>query len=252
MRIIAGPCVIEGRDMMLRVAESLAQLGRQEGYDIVLKASYDKANRTHLDSFRGVGMERGLAILAEIKEQFGLPILTDVHSPEEARVAAAVVDILQIPAFLCRQTDLLTAAGLTGKGINLKKGPFLSGFQAGAVADKIASTGNRNITLTERGTTFGHEDLVVDFRTIVQMRAYGYPVWYDATHSVQRPGALGHSSGGNPEYIEPLARAALGCGVEGLFFEVHEDPNRALSDAATQIELAFFPEILLRIFAPYA
>lgn len=250
--IIAGPCVIESRDMALRHAEELAVITEQVGLPLVFKASYDKANRTSIDSFRGVGIERGLGALAEIKKQFNLPILTDVHTPAEARMAADVVDILQIPAFLCRQTDLLTAAGLTGCVVNVKKGPFVSGRQMKHVADKIRRTGNSQIILTERGTSFGHGDLVVDFRDIVEMQELGYPVVYDATHSVQQPGAGGTLSGGNRQYIEPLAAAALALHVSGLFFEVHENPDAAYSDRETQIALADFSPLLDRLLETYA
>jgi len=244
--IIAGPCVIEDRDMALRHAELLSEA--MTGLSWIWKSSYDKANRTSIHSFRGVGIERGLGILAEIKEQFGIPVLTDVHSPAEATLAAEVVDMIQVPAFLCRQTDLLVAAGQTQKPVNLKKGQFLSGQQMAYAAEKVATTGNKQITLTERGSSFGQGNLVVDFRDIVDMKALSYPVIFDATHSVQLPVAEA-STRGQRQFVEPLAAAALAVGVHGLFFEVHENPAKALSDKETQIPLADFRPMLDRLFS---
>ena len=243
--LIAGPCVIEGRDSALYHAEALRVLTDRLGVPFIYKSSYDKANRTSAESFRGLGMDEGLAILAEAKRQYGVPTMTDVHSPEEARAAADAVDVLQIPAFLCRQTDLLLAAGKSGRVVNIKKGQFLAPWDMGHVAAKVASTGNRRILLTERGASFGYNNLVSDFRSLPIMATTGYPVVYDATHSVQLPGGQGNTSGGQREFIAPLARAAVAVGVDGLFMEVHRDPERALSDSATVFPLAQL-EILLR------
>jgi 2-dehydro-3-deoxyphosphooctonate aldolase (KDO 8-P synthase) len=243
---IAGPCVVEGRDSALRHAEALRELTSRLGVPFVYKSSYDKANRTAATSFRGLGMQEGLAVLAEVKRQTGVLILTDVHAPEEVSAAAEVVDILQIPAFLCRQTDLLLAAGRSGRVVNIKKGQFLAPWDIGHAADKIASTGNRKILLTERGCSFGYNNLVSDFRSLSIMAQTGHPVVYDATHSVQLPGGQGDMSGGQREFIAPLARAAVAVGVDGLFMEVHEEPARALSDSATVFPLAQL-ESLLRV-----
>jgi 2-dehydro-3-deoxyphosphooctonate aldolase (KDO 8-P synthase) len=243
--LIAGPCVIEGRDSAFYHAEALRVLTDRLGIPFIYKSSYDKANRTSGESFRGLGMDEGLAILAETKRQYGVPTLTDVHSPEEARAAADAVDVLQIPAFLCRQTDLLLAAGKSGRVVNIKKGQFLAPWDMGHAAAKVASTGNRRILLTERGASFGYNNLVSDFRSLPIMAATGYPVVYDATHSVQLPGGQGNTSGGQREFIAPLARAAVAVGVDGIFMEVHRDPERALSDSATVFPLAQL-ETLLR------
>jgi 2-dehydro-3-deoxyphosphooctonate aldolase (KDO 8-P synthase) len=243
--LIAGPCVIEGRDSALYHAEALRVLTDRLGVPFIYKSSYDKANRTSGESFRGLGMDEGLAILAETKRQYGIPTLTDVHSPEEARAAADAVDVLQIPAFLCRQTDLLLAAGKSGRVVNIKKGQFLAPWDMGHAAAKVASTGNRRILLTERGASFGYNNLVSDFRSLPIMATTGYPVVYDATHSVQLPGGQGNTSGGQREFIAPLARAAVAVGVDGIFMEVHRDPERALSDSATVFPLAQL-ETLLR------
>jgi 2-dehydro-3-deoxyphosphooctonate aldolase (KDO 8-P synthase) len=243
--LIAGPCVIEGRDSALYHAEALRVLTDRLGVPFIYKSSYDKANRTSAESFRGLGMDEGLAILAETKRQYGVPTLTDVHSPEEARAAADAVDVLQIPAFLCRQTDLLLAAGKSGRVVNIKKGQFLAPWDMGHAAAKVASTGNQRILLTERGASFGYNNLVSDFRSLPIMATTGYPVVYDATHSVQLPGGQGNTSGGQREFIAPLARAAVAVGVNGIFMEVHRDPERALSDSATVFPLAQL-ETLLR------
>jgi 2-dehydro-3-deoxyphosphooctonate aldolase (KDO 8-P synthase) len=243
--LIAGPCVIEGRDSALYHAEALRVLTDRLGVPFIYKSSYDKANRTSGESFRGLGMDEGLAILAETKRQYGVPTLTDVHSPEEARAAADAVDVLQIPAFLCRQTDLLLAAGKSGRVVNIKKGQFLAPWDMGHAAAKVASTGNRRILLTERGASFGYNNLVSDFRSLPIMATTGYPIVYDATHSVQLPGGQGNASGGQREFIAPLARAAVAVGVNGIFMEVHRDPERALSDSATVFPLAQL-ETLLR------
>ncbi len=244
--LIAGPCVIENRDSALRHAQALREVTDRLRIPFVYKSSYDKANRTSVSSFRGIGLEEGLAILDEVKRETGAPVLTDIHAPEEALVAAAVVDIVQIPAFLCRQTDLLLAAGRSGRVVNVKKGQFLAPWDIEHVAQKVASTGNRKILLTERGCSFGYNNLVSDFRALPIMARTGYPVIYDATHSVQLPGGQGGVSGGQREFIAPLARAAVAVGVDGLFMEVHEDPPHALSDSATVFPLAQL-EALLRV-----
>lgn len=244
--LIAGPCVIESRDSALRHAEALRELTDRLGAPFIYKSSYDKANRTSRTSFRGLGIHEGLAILSEVKRETGVLVLTDVHAPEEAALAAEVVDVLQIPAFLCRQTDLLVAAGRSGRVVNIKKGQFLAPWDMEHAAEKVAATGNRKILLTERGCSFGYNNLVSDFRALPIMARTGYPVVYDATHSVQLPGGQGGVSGGQREFIAPLARAAVAVGVDGLFMEVHEEPARALSDSATVFPLAQL-ESLLRV-----
>ncbi|MGE0679405.1 MAG: 3-deoxy-8-phosphooctulonate synthase [Candidatus Binatia bacterium] len=244
--LIAGPCVVESRDSALRHAEMVRDVTGRLGIPFIYKSSYDKANRTSGSSFRGLGMREGLPILAEVKREIGVPILTDIHSLEEATVAAEVADVLQIPAFLCRQTDLLLAAGNSGRVVNIKKGQFLAPWDMVHAAEKVASTGNHEILLTERGCSFGYNNLVSDFRSLPIMAQTGYPVIYDATHSVQLPGGQGGMSGGQREFIAPLARAAVAVGVDGLFMEVHEEPARALSDSATVFPFAQL-ESLLRV-----
>ncbi len=243
--LIAGPCVVESRESALRHADALQALTVRLGIPFIYKSSYDKANRTAIDSFRGLGMEEGLSILETVKRELGVLILTDVHSPEEAVQTAEVADVLQIPAFLCRQTDLLVAAGKTECVVNIKKGQFLAPWDMAHAASKVAATGNQRILLTERGASFGYNNLVSDFRSLPIMAQAGYPVVYDATHSVQLPGGQGNASGGQREFIAPLARAAVAVGVDGLFMEVHEEPDRALSDKATVFPLAQL-EALLR------
>jgi 2-dehydro-3-deoxyphosphooctonate aldolase (KDO 8-P synthase) len=230
--LIAGPCVIESEEHALGLAHKIRDLVGE----FIFKASFDKANRSSIASYRGPGIREGLAILSRIRAS-GLPVLTDIHEPGQAEAAAEAVDILQIPAFLCRQTDLLLAAGRTGKIINVKKGQFVAPADMRHVVDKILSTGNDRIVLTERGTCFGYNNLVVDMRGIAIMRSLGVPVIFDATHSVQMPGALGASSGGTPEYIPTLARAATAAGIDGVFIETHEDPAKALSDGANALPL---------------
>lgn len=244
--LIAGPCVVEGRDSALRHAAMVRTVTDRLGIPFIYKSSYDKANRTSGSSFRGLGMQEGLQILAEVKQEIGVPILTDIHSSEDAPIAAEVADILQIPAFLCRQTDLLLAAGNSGKVVNIKKGQFLAPWDIVHAAEKVASTGNQQILLTERGCSFGYNNLVSDFRSLPIMAQTGYPVIYDATHSVQLPGGQGGRSGGQREFIAPLARAAVAVGIDGLFMEVHEEPARALSDSATVFPFAQL-ESLLRV-----
>ena len=242
--LIAGPCVIESRDSALRHAELLRKVTARLGVPFIYKSSYDKANRTSASSFRGLGVQEGLEILAEVKKETGVLVLTDVHSPEEAVVVAEVADVLQIPAFLCRQTDLLLAAGRSGRVVNIKKGQFLAPWDMTHAAEKVASTGNRGILLTERGVSFGYNNLVSDFRSLPILAQTGYPVVYDATHSVQLPGGQGVSSGGQREFIAPLARAAVAVGIDGLFMEVHEEPARALSDSATVFPLTALESLL--------
>ncbi|MCF7838826.1 MAG: 3-deoxy-8-phosphooctulonate synthase [Candidatus Marinimicrobia bacterium] len=241
--LIAGPCVIESRAACLRLAQRLAEWSQASGVPLVFKASYDKANRTSLRSFRGPGLERGLEILAEIKAKTGLPILTDVHGPEQVAAVAAVADILQVPAFLCRQTDLLVAAGASGRIVNIKKGQFLAPGDMRAVVGKVESTGNRRILLTERGASFGYNNLVADFRSLLIMSALGYPVIFDATHAVQHPGGAGDRSGGDGCWAPALARAAVATGCQGLFIETHPQPARALSDGPNSIPWRALPAL---------
>jgi 2-dehydro-3-deoxyphosphooctonate aldolase (KDO 8-P synthase) len=244
--LIAGPCVVENRDSALRHAQALRTLTERLGVPFIYKSSYDKANRTAVDSFRGLGMDAALNILAAVKRETGVLVLTDVHTVPEVNAAAEVADVLQIPAFLCRQTDLLLAAGQSNRVVNIKKGQFLAPWDMQHAAAKVASTGNRCILLTERGATFGYNNLVSDFRSLPLMARFGYPVVFDATHSVQLPGGLGGQSGGQREFIAPLARAAVAVGIDALFMEVHEEPERALSDSATVFPLAQL-ESLLRV-----
>jgi len=247
--LIAGPCVIENRAMALEHAKVIKKIAQKVNVPFVFKASYDKANRTSIQSFRGPGVEQGLEILEEIKRKFELPVLSDVHSVQEVKQAASVLDILQIPAFLCRQTDLLIAAGETGKVVNIKKGQFLAPENMGTVIQKIEHTGNKKILLTERGTSFGYNNLVSDFRSIAIMRKTGYPVIFDATHSVQQPGGLGHASGGKSEYVPLLARCALAAGCDAIFMEAHKDPKKALSDGPNMIALNKLEKLLVELKA---
>jgi 2-dehydro-3-deoxyphosphooctonate aldolase (KDO 8-P synthase) len=247
--LIAGPCVIESEAHATMIAERLAALARQFELPLIFKASYDKANRSSLASFRGPGLEEGLRILARIRERLGVPVLTDVHELAQVERAAEVADVLQVPAFLCRQTDLLLAVGRSGRAVNLKKGQFLSPWEMANAVEKVASTGNERILVTERGTTFGYQNLVVDMRSLPILRGLGYPVVFDATHSVQLPGGQGKASGGQPAFIEPLARAATAVGVDGLFLEVHENPAAALSDGANAMPLDRLRPLLERLLA---
>ena len=235
---IAGPCVIESRAGCLGLARKLAALARELKAPLIFKASYDKANRTSLTSFRGPGREKGLEILREVKETTGLPVLTDIHSPEDARAAAQVVDVIQIPAFLCRQTDLILAAGETGAVVNVKKGQFLAPWDMKPLVEKIVSTGNRRILLTERGNTFGYNNLVTDMRSLPLMRECGYPVVFDATHSVQKPGGAGGHTTGDGHLAPVLAKAAVAAGADGVFMETHVNPAEALSDKENAIAFA--------------
>ena len=242
--LIAGPCVIESRDHTLRHAEAIGKACRSRGIGLVFKSSFDKANRTSGKSFRGPGMDEGLATLAAVKQQLGLPTLTDVHDISHCEAAGEVVDCLQIPAFLCRQTDLLLAAAATGKAVNVKKGQFLAPEDVGNVLGKLLQSGNPNVMITERGASFGYRTLVVDFAGFPTMRGFGQPLVFDATHSVQRPGGAGTSTGGDRTKVPFLARAAVACGVDGLFLEVHEDPDHAPSDGPNMLRLADLPGLL--------
>ncbi len=242
--LIAGPCVIESESHALMMAERLAAIAADAKISLVFKASYDKANRSSEQSYRGPGLAEGLRILGKIKQRFGLPILTDIHEASQAMPVSEVADVLQIPAFLSRQTDLLLAAGKTGRVVNLKKGQFLSPWEMANAVEKIAKAGNDKIFLTERGASFGYQNLVVDMRSFPIMRETGYPVVFDVTHSVQLPGGAGKSSGGQPEFIEPLARAGVAVGVDGVFLEVHENPAKALSDGSNALPLAELPSLL--------
>lgn len=249
LALIAGPCVIENEETTLRHAERLMTICNGLGMGLIFKASYDKANRTSAHAFRGPGMDEGLRILAKVKDSMGIPVLSDIHSIEQVAPAAQVLDVLQIPAFLCRQTDLLVAAAKSGKVINVKKGQFLAPWDMKNVAGKLAAAGNEDIILTERGASFGYNNLVVDMRSFPVMRATGYPVVFDATHSVQLPGGQGDSSGGQREFVEFLSRAAVATGIDGIFMEVHEDPDKALCDGPNSIPLAELPALLKKLQA---
>ena len=242
LALIAGPCVIENEDHVLFLAKAIGAVAAS----YVFKASFDKANRSSVSSYRGPGLEEGMRILGKVR-QYGLPVLTDIHEAAQAEKVAEAADILQIPAFLCRQTDLVVEAGRTGRAVNIKKGQFVSPSDIARAAEKVASTGNNRIILTERGSSFGYNNLVVDMRGLAIMAATGYPVVFDATHSVQLPGAAGDASGGQPQFIEPLARAAAAVGIAGVFVEVHEQPARALSDGANALPLEAFPGFWQRL-----
>jgi 2-dehydro-3-deoxyphosphooctonate aldolase (KDO 8-P synthase) len=245
--LIAGPCVIESEAHAMMMAEHLSGLARELGIPYIYKASFDKANRSSLASYRGPGLKEGLRILGAIKKEYKLPILTDVHEVAQVAPAAEVCDVLQVPAFLSRQTDLLVAVGKSGRVVNLKKGQFLSPGEMDNAVEKVASSGNHKIILTERGASFGYQNLVVDMRSFPILRKLGYPVVFDVTHSVQLPGSEGKSSGGQPEFIEPLARAGVAAGVDGVFLEVHDNPAKALSDGANALPLANFRALVKRI-----
>lgn len=247
--LIAGPCQIESREHALEIADALTALCRSLGMGLIYKSSYDKANRSSLHSARGVGMSQGLEILAEVRERYHVPVLTDVHSPDQCASVAEAVDVLQIPAFLCRQTDLLLAAGRTGRAINVKKGQFLAPDAMGNVVEKIASTGNDRVLLCERGTSFGYGQLINDMRGLRIMARTGQPVVFDATHSVQEPGALGNATGGAREFVAPLAYAAVATGVSAVFIETHQDPDTAPSDGPTMVALQDLPGLLKRLQA---
>lgn len=245
--LMAGPCVVESRENVMRIAEAVATITDNLGIPYIFKASYRKANRSRIDSFAGIGDEKALKILGEVKERFGLPIVTDIHSAPEAAMAAEYVDILQIPAFLCRQTDLLIAAAQTGKFINIKKGQFVSPDSMRFAAQKVVDSGNNNVILTDRGTMFGYHDLIVDFRAIPTMKAFGYPVVVDVTHSLQQPNQTSGVTGGRPDMIETIARAAIATGADGLFMETHFNPAEALSDGANMLDLRYLKGLLERL-----
>jgi 2-dehydro-3-deoxyphosphooctonate aldolase (KDO 8-P synthase) len=245
--LICGPCVIESEEHATMVARRVKDIAAAAGMAVVFKASYDKANRSSVESYRGPGPAEGLRILGRIREGVGIPVLTDVHEVAQVAAAAEVCDVLQIPAFLCRQTDLLVEAGGTGRAVNIKKGQFLAPWEMGNAVQKVAATGNHSILVTERGASFGYNNLVVDMRSFTVMRRFGYPVIFDVTHSVQLPGAAGTASGGQPEFIAPLARAGMAAGVEGIFLEVHENPAKALSDGANALRLDQLPALLAQL-----
>jgi 2-dehydro-3-deoxyphosphooctonate aldolase (KDO 8-P synthase) len=249
---ILGPCVIESEKFVWRMARRIAEICKAESVPFIFKASYDKANRTSVRSYRGIGVEEGCEILAAIGAELKVPVTTDVHSPAEAEIAGHVIDVLQIPAFLCRQTDLLEAAAATGRVINVKKGQFLAPWDVKNIAEKLAAFGNKNFIFTERGTTFGYNNLVADFRSLYWMRQAGYRVIFDATHSVQRPGGAGDATSGDGELAPVLARAAMAAGCDGIFMEVHENPARALSDGPNQIPLKQLPKHLRMLKAIHA
>ncbi len=247
--LIAGPDVIESEAHALKMARALAEIARARRIALVFKSSFDKANRTSASSFRGPGLEEGLRILAKVKAITGLPVTTDFHEPGQAEAVARVADLLQVPAFLCRQTDMLVAAGRTGRPVNVKKGQFLAPWDARHAVEKVRSTGNASVMLTERGTSFGYNNLVVDFRSLPRLRALGVPVCFDATHSVQLPSGAGDASGGEREFIPALARAAVAVGVDALFFEVHDDPDQAPCDGLSMMPLEEFPALLDSLLA---
>ncbi|MFH0962792.1 MAG: 3-deoxy-8-phosphooctulonate synthase [Planctomycetota bacterium] len=242
--LIAGPCVLEDAEIVLELARALAEIAKRAGVPLIFKSSFDKANRTSVKSYRGPGIEEGLRLLAKVREETGLPVLTDIHEAGQAAVAAKVADVIQIPAFLCRQTDILVAAGETGRVVNIKKGQFLAPWDMEAAVAKVRATGNERIMLTERGSCFGYNNLVSDMRSIAVMRRFGYPVVFDATHSVQLPGGLGDRSGGEREMVGVLARAAAAAGADGLFLEVHPDPDKAPCDGQTMLALSEVERLL--------
>lgn len=250
-KLIAGPCVIESEENVMLIAKTIKETAEKLDLDYYFKASFDKANRTSIRSYRGPGIEEGLRILKMVKDTYGLKICTDIHEPWQAEKAAEVCDIIQIPAFLCRQTDLLVAAAKTGKLINVKKAQFLAPWDMKNVVNKLEEAGNSNIMLCERGTSFGYNTLVVDMTGIVEMKKFGYPVVFDATHSVQKPGGKGNATGGNRENVEPLAKAAVATGADALFFEVHPDPDHAKSDGPNMVRLDEFEDLLKRVIKVY-
>lgn len=245
--LLAGPCVIEGEEMAMRIAERITQITDALKIPYVFKGSYRKANRSRLDSFTGIGDEKALKVLQKVKQTFGIPTVTDIHAANEAEMAAEYVDILQIPAFLCRQTDLLVAAAETGKTVNIKKGQFLSPMAMKFAADKVIEAGNNKVMLTERGTTFGYQDLIVDYRGIPEMQSFGYPVILDVTHSLQQPNQTSGVTGGMPQLIETVAKAGIAVGADGLFIETHENPSVAKSDGANMLQLDLLEELLTKL-----
>ncbi len=242
--LIAGPCVIESEKSALLAAEKLKRIAEDLNIGLIYKSSYDKANRSSIKSFRGIGMRRGLSILNKVRNKFGLPVVSDVHNEMEIPAAGAELDVIQIPAFLCRQTDMLIAAARTGKTINIKKGQFMAPWDMAKVAEKVVASGNERVMLTERGTSFGYNNLINDFRGLAIMAKHGFPVIYDATHSVQLPGAMGESSGGERQYVPALSRAAVAVGVAGIFLEVHPDPDKAPCDGPNMLKLKDLPKLL--------
>lgn len=250
-KLIAGPCVVESEENVMEIAGRIKEIAERLDLDYYFKASFDKANRTSIKSYRGPGIDEGLRILKKVKDTYDLKICTDIHEPWQAEKAAEVCDIIQIPAFLCRQTDLLVAAAKTGKLINVKKAQFLAPWDMKNVVNKLEEAGNSNIMLCERGTTFGYNTLVVDMTGIVEMKKFGYPVVFDATHSVQKPGGKGNATGGNRENVEPLAKAAVAAGADALFFEVHPDPDHAKSDGPNMVKLEEFEGLLKRVIKVY-
>ena len=247
--LLAGPCVIEGEDMALNIAEHIVKITRRLDIPYIFKGSYRKANRSRIDSFTGIGDEKALRILRRISETFGIPVVTDIHTAAEAAIAAEYVDVLQIPAFLCRQTDLLIAAAQTGKTVNIKKGQFLSPEAMKFAAQKVIDAGNNKVAITERGTTFGYHDLIVDYRGIPEMQTYGYPVILDVTHSLQQPNQTSGVTGGMPQLIETIARAGIATGADGLFMETHPEPSKAKSDGANMLRLDLLEPLLERLVA---
>ena len=245
--LFGGPCVIESEDLVMEIAKKMKEITEKLGIQYVFKASFDKANRSSIHSYRGPGLEKGLEILSRVKEKYGLPIVSDIHESWQCKEAATVLDVLQIPAFLCRQTDLLIAAGETGKAINIKKGQFLAPWDMKNVVKKFEEIGNPNIMLCERGSSFGYNTLSVDMSRLLEMRKFGYPVVFDATHSVQAPGGQGETSGGNSSFVYPLARAAVAVGVDGIFAEVHPEPSKALSDGPNMLRLDEIEEVLTKL-----
>lgn len=245
--LLAGPCVIEGEDMALRIADHVVKVTDRLGIPYVFKGSYRKANRSRLDSFTGIGDEKALKILAKVRDTFGVPVVTDIHTADEAEMAAQYVDVLQIPAFLCRQTDLLVAAAKTGKVVNIKKGQFLSAGAMRFAAEKVVEAGNPNVMLTERGTTFGYQDLIVDYRGIPEMKSFGFPVILDVTHSLQQPNQTSGVTGGMPQLIETVAKAGIAVGADGIFIETHEDPSVAKSDGANMLRLDLLEGLLEKL-----
>lgn len=250
-KLIAGPCVIESEEMVMEEAKVIKEIAERLNLDYYFKASFDKANRTSITSYRGPGIEEGLRILKRVKDTYGLKIATDIHEPWQAEKVAEVVDLIQIPAFLCRQTDLLVAAAKTGKLINVKKAQFLAPWDMKNVIGKLEEAGNNNLMLCERGTSFGYNNLVVDMTGIVEMKKFGYPVVIDATHSVQKPGGKGNATGGNREYVEYVAKAAMAAGADALFMEVHPEPDKAMSDGPNMVQLDQLEDMLARIIKVY-
>jgi 2-dehydro-3-deoxyphosphooctonate aldolase (KDO 8-P synthase) len=246
--LIAGPCVIESEEITLKTAEEIKKITQKHNVPFIFKSSYSKANRMDISSFVGPGMDKGLEILKKVKERIGVPILTDIHQPNEAAPVSQVADIIQIPAFLCRQTDLVLSAAKTGKPINIKKGQFMAPEDMKQIVDKVCSTGNKDVLITERGTTFGYHNLIVDMRSLVILREFGYPIVFDATHSLQLPGGQGNFSGGQPQFILPMSRAAVACGIDALFIETHPQVEKALCDGKNMLALDKLEDLVVQIW----